>query len=110
MQNFTANLLVTKHSLSERSWVIYNRNTEDRSRHASRGRYKGANFSSKNSSRKRLRHTLVDSVFDADSKYIISFDTDRSLLIEICEIPVKKANNDGSRKVCLDISQVVNVF
>jgi hypothetical protein len=38
-----------------------------------------------------LKHTLVDLVFDADSKHIISFDTDRSLLIEICEIPVKNA-------------------
>ncbi len=52
----------------------------------------------------------MDSVFDADSKYVISFDTDRSPLIEICEIPVKQAKNDDPRKVCLDISQVANVF
>jgi hypothetical protein len=110
MQNFTPNLLVTKHSLSEGSWVIYNRNTEDGSWHASRGRYERANFSAKQSSRKHLKHTLVYSVFDVDSKYVISFDTDRSLLIEICEIPVKKAKNADPRKVCLGISQVANVF
>jgi hypothetical protein len=109
-QNFTANHLVTKHSLSERSCVIYNRNTEDGSWHASRGRYEGANFSAKQSSRKRLKHTLVGSVFDANFKYVISFDTDRSLLIETCEIPVKKSKNDDPRKVCLRISQVANVF
>ena len=45
----------------------------------------------KKNPRKRLKHALVDSVFDADSKYVISFDTDRSLLIEICEIPVKRS-------------------
>ena len=50
-----------------------------------------ANFSPKKGSRKRLKHTLVDSVFDADSKHIISFDTDRSFLIEIYGISVKKA-------------------
>jgi hypothetical protein len=48
--------------------------------------------------------------FDGDSKYVISFDTDRSLLIQICEISVKKAKNDDPRKVCLGISQVANVF
>ncbi len=48
-------------------------------------------FLDEKSSRKRLKHALVDSVFDADSKYVISFDTDCSLLIEICGIPVKKS-------------------
>ncbi len=67
-------------------------------------------FFGEKSSRKRLKHTLVDSVFDVDSKYVISFDIDRSLLIEICEIPVKKAKNDGLRKVCLGISHVASVF
>ncbi len=67
-------------------------------------------FFGKKSSRKRLKHTLVDSVFDIDSKYVISFDIDRSLLIEICEIPVKKAKNDDLRKVCLGISHVASVF
>ncbi len=33
----TQNFLVTKHSLFERSWVIYTRNTEDGSWHASPG-------------------------------------------------------------------------
>jgi len=60
--------------------------------------------------RKRLKHILVDSVFDADSKCVISFDTDRSLLIEMCGIPAKKAKNDDPRIVCLGISQVANVF
>jgi hypothetical protein len=44
-----------------------------------------------------LKHTLVDSVFDADSKYVTSFETDRSRLMEICGIPVKKAKNDDPR-------------
>jgi len=57
-----------------------------------------------------MKHTLFESVFDADSKCVISFDTDRSLLIEICEISVKKAKNDDPRKVCLGISQVTNIF
>ncbi len=38
-QHFTANLLVIKYSLSERFWVTYTRNTEDRSWHALRERY-----------------------------------------------------------------------
>jgi hypothetical protein len=109
-QNFTTNLWVTKHSLSERSWVTYTRNTEDESWHASQRRYEGANFSAKKSSRKRLKHTLFDSVFNADFKYVISFDTDRILLIEICEILVKKVKNGDPRIVCLGISQVANVF
>jgi hypothetical protein len=60
----------------------------------------------KKSSRKRLKHILTELFFDADSEYIIRFDTDRNLLIEI---PVRKAKTDDSRKVCLGISQVVNV-
>ena len=98
-----ANLLVIKCSLSEGFWVTYTRNTEDWSWHALRERYDVANFSPKNTSRKCLKHTLVDSVFDADSKHVISFDTDRSFLIEICGISVKKAKNDDQRMVCLDI-------
>ena len=32
----------------------------------------------------------MDSDLYADSKYVISFDTHRSLLVELCKIPVKK--------------------
>ena len=108
--DFMVNLLVIKCSLSEGFWVTYTRNTEDWSWHALRERYDVANFSPKKSARKRLKHTLVDSVFDADSKHVISFDTDCSLLIEICEISAKKAKNDDQRIVCLNIIQVANVF
>jgi hypothetical protein len=109
-QNFTANLLVIKYSVSERFWITYTRNTEDGSWHALREQCEGANFSGKKSSRKRLKHVLVDSVFDADSKCVSSFDTDRRLPIEMCGIPAQKAKNGDPRIVCLGISQVANVF
>jgi hypothetical protein len=48
--------------------------------------------------------------FFGEKKFKKTFETDRSLLIEICEIPVKKAKNDDPRKMCWDISQVANVF
>jgi len=54
-----------------------------------------------------LKHRLVDSVFDADSEYVIKFDTDRNLLMETAG---RKSKTDGSTKVCLGVSQVANVF
>ncbi len=64
--------------------------------------------------RKKFKKTFERCIsrlsFDADFKYVISFGTDRSLLIKICEIPVKEAKNDDPRKVCLGISEVGNVF
>ena len=90
MQNFMTNLLVIKCSLSEGFWITFTRNIEDWSWHALRERYDLANLSLKKSSQKRLKHTLVDSVFDANSKHVISFDTDCSLLIESSEYQSKK--------------------
>ena len=57
-----------------------------------------------------MKHTWVDLVFDADSKYIVSLAKITFFVIEIRQILVEKTQNDVSRIVSMDISQVANLL
>ena len=55
-----------------------------------------------------MKHTWVDSVFDADSEYIVSLEQIAFFVIEIRQKSVEKTQNYVSRIVSMDISQVAN--
>ena len=57
-----------------------------------------------------MKHTWVDSVFDADSEYIVSLAQIAFFVIEIRQILVEKTQNYVSRIVSMDISQVANLL
>ena len=55
-----------------------------------------------------MKYTWVDSVFYADSKYVISFDLSPIFPNEIGQISVKKVRNSVSIIVFVGTSQVAN--
>ena len=52
----------------------------------------------------------MDSVFYADSKYESSFGPNRNLFTEICQILLKKTQNDAPIMVRSGVSQVAMFF
>ena len=56
-----------------------------------------------------MKYIWVDSVFYADSKYVISFDSNPMHKNEIDQISIKKVRNSVSIIVCLGIFQVASL-
>ena len=57
-----------------------------------------------------MKYTWVDSVFYADFKYVIDFDTSPMGVNKIGQISIKKVRNSVSIIVCLGISQVASLI
>ena len=70
---------------------------------------RGDFFKENKGRQKNMKYTWVDSVFYADSKYVINFDSSPMYANEIGQISIKKVRNSDSIIVCLGIFQVASL-
>ena len=70
----------------------------------------GFYFQKKYFSQNYSKHIWIDSVFNADSEYDISFEPNRSFLTKHCLKSLKMHKNCMEKPNCLDMSQITSGF